>query len=276
LLTLLASCLLSRLCFGFGTGQERLFPRLQHTAVFRRSLRAEGTDIRRTRDDTLAVSDFLREREGVVQTSTVIGGPHQRFTLVYDAREPTPVYSQIIVRVESPAQIPACRHEVSRLRGSGPGWTRSSSPCASVPGGTPRSRRASPGPIPSPCDAWRSRPRRSCAPTGRPIDMRNDWRSPVKLVTPVFNEQVGRQLGMSREDLGDAMRYAFDGLPAGSYRDGNRVLPLKMRAAERRAPGRRCHARRAALERRAGAHRAGVSGDQRLSHALGERGAAQP
>jgi hypothetical protein len=29
-----------------------------------------------------------------------------------------------------------------------------------------------------------------------------------------------------------AMKYAFDGLPAGSYRDGNRVLPLRMRAAE--------------------------------------------
>jgi multidrug efflux pump subunit AcrB len=63
------------------------------------------------------------------------------------------------------------------------------------------------------------------------VDIRNDWRSPVKLVTPVFNEQVGRQLGITREDLGDAMKYAYDGLPAGSYRDGNRVLPLKMRAA---------------------------------------------
>jgi multidrug efflux pump subunit AcrB len=66
---------------------------------------------------------------------------------------------------------------------------------------------------------------------GEAVDVRDDWRSPVKLVTPVFNEQVGRQLGITREDLADAMRYAFEGLPAGSYRDGNRVLPIKMRAA---------------------------------------------
>ena len=64
------------------------------------------------------------------------------------------------------------------------------------------------------------------------VDVRNDWRSPVKVVTPVFNEQVGRQLGITREDLGGATRYAFDGIPAGSYRDGNRVLPLLMRASE--------------------------------------------
>jgi hypothetical protein len=28
----------------------------------------------------------------VLQVSTVVGGPHQRFTLVYDSREVTPVY----------------------------------------------------------------------------------------------------------------------------------------------------------------------------------------
>ena len=64
------------------------------------------------------------------------------------------------------------------------------------------------------------------------IDIRNDWRSPVKVVVPVFNEQVGRQLGISREDLADAMKYSYDGVVSGSYRDGNRTLLIKMRAAD--------------------------------------------
>jgi hypothetical protein len=88
-------------------------------------------------------------------------------------------------------------------------------------------------------------------------------------VTPVFNEQVGRQLGITREDLADAMRYAFEGLPAGSYRDGNRVLPLKMRAAGSSAEGRRCHPRRAALERGARAHGTGLGGDLRTTARAG-------
>lgn len=62
--------------------------------------------------------------------------------------------------------------------------------------------------------------------------MRDDWRNPVKVVTPVFNEQVGRQLGVNRQDLGAALRSSFEGQPVGTYRDGIRLLPIKIRAAE--------------------------------------------
>jgi multidrug efflux pump subunit AcrB len=62
------------------------------------------------------------------------------------------------------------------------------------------------------------------------VDIRDDWRSPVKVATPIFNEQVGRQLGVDREGLGAAMQYAFEGTRVGVYRDGNRLLPIRMRA----------------------------------------------
>ncbi|MGB5452611.1 MAG: efflux RND transporter permease subunit, partial [Sedimenticolaceae bacterium] len=45
-------------------------------------------------------------------------------------------------------------------------------------------------------------------------------------------EQVGRQLGITRENLGTALRYAFEGTTVGRYRDGIRVLPILMRAPE--------------------------------------------
>jgi multidrug efflux pump subunit AcrB len=61
-------------------------------------------------------------------------------------------------------------------------------------------------------------------------DIRDDWRQPVKLIRPVFNEQVGRQLGITREALAYALQYAFDGTPVGRYRDGIRVLPILIRA----------------------------------------------
>jgi len=46
----------------------------------------------------------------------------------------------------------------------------------------------------------------------------------------VFNEQVGRQLGVTRENLGQSLRYAFEGQPVGTYRDGIYLLPILMRA----------------------------------------------
>jgi multidrug efflux pump subunit AcrB len=61
-------------------------------------------------------------------------------------------------------------------------------------------------------------------------EIRDDWREPVQVVRPVFNEQVGRQLGISRDELAQAMQYAFDGVQVGLYRDGERLLPILVRA----------------------------------------------
>jgi multidrug efflux pump subunit AcrB len=97
---------------GFGQVKSGFFPASNTPLFFVDLYEPEGADIRRTRDDTLAVSRFLREQPGVMSTSSVIGGPHQRFTLVYDSREPTPVYSQIIVRVDDASRIPALRKKV--------------------------------------------------------------------------------------------------------------------------------------------------------------------
>lgn len=219
---------------GFGQVKSGFFPASNTPLLFIDLYETEGTDIRRTRDDTLAVSAYLREQEGVVQTSSVIGGPHQRFTLVYDSREPTPVYSQIIVRLDSAERIPEIWDLVERrLRDGGPGLDPIIKSLRIGPGRDAKIEARFSGPDPVVLRRLSEEAQRIMRADPEAVDVRNDWRSPVKLVTPVFNEQVGRQLGISREDLGDAMKYAFDGLSAGSYRDGNRVLPVLMRAAER-------------------------------------------
>jgi len=219
--------------FGFTKVKSGFFPASNTPLFFVDLYEAEGTDIRRTRDSTLAVSEFLRAQPGVTQTSSVIGGAHQRFTLVYGAREPTPVYSQVIVRVDDAAKIPELRALVARhLRQTAPAIDPIIKSLRIGPGRDAKIEARFSGPDPAVLRRLAEEAQAIMREDSESVDVRNDWRSPVKLVVPVFNEQVGRQLGISREDLGDAMKTAFDGLPAGSYRDGNRVLPLRMRAAE--------------------------------------------
>jgi multidrug efflux pump subunit AcrB len=218
---------------GFGSVKSGFFPDSNTPIFFVDVWEPEGADIRTTRDDTLRVSEFLREQPGVVQTTSVIGGPHQRFTLVYDSREPAPVYAQIIVRTQSRDQIPAIWSATKEFMRQELPWTDPIIKALRIgPGRDAKIEARFSGPDPVVLRELSEQAQKIMRDNGGAIDIRNDWRSPVKVATPVFNEQVGRQLGVDRESLGAAMRYAFDGYDVGVYRDGIRLLPIRMRAPE--------------------------------------------
>ncbi len=108
---------------GFGSVKQAFFPESNTPMFFVDMWETEGTDIRKTREDTLRVSEFLRQQDGVVQTSTVIGGPHQRFTLVYDSKEATPVYAQIIVQTDTRERIAEVWQKVDAFMKKEMPWT---------------------------------------------------------------------------------------------------------------------------------------------------------
>jgi multidrug efflux pump subunit AcrB len=219
--------------FGFGYVNSGFFPDSNTPMFFVDVWEPEGTDIRVTRDDTLRVSEFIRQQPGVVQTTTVIGGPHQRFTLVYDSREPASVYAQIIVRTERRDQIPAVWGATADYMREEMPWTDPIIKALRIgPGRDAKIEARFSGPDPEILRQLSEQAEAIMRNDGYAIDIRNDWRSPVKVPTPIFNEQVGRQLGVDRQTLGSALQGASRGTDVGVYRDGNRLLPIRLRTPE--------------------------------------------
>ena len=218
---------------GFGHIKSGFFPDSSTPIFFVDVWEPEGTDIRTTRDDTLRVSEFIRQQPGVVQTSSVIGGPHQRFTLVYDSKEPTRVYAQVIVRTENRDQIPVVAAATREYMQREMPWTDPIiKPMRIGPGRDAKIEARFSGPDEEVLRQLSEQAEAIMRADPNSTDVRNDWRSPVKVSTPVFNEQVARQLGVDRQELGDALKIAFDGFDVGRYRDGNRLLPIRLRAPE--------------------------------------------
>ncbi|MEP5765891.1 MAG: efflux RND transporter permease subunit [Halieaceae bacterium] len=218
---------------GFGSVKSGFFPVANTPMFFVDIYEPEGTDIRETRLDTLKLSEYLRTLPGVVQTTSAIGGPHPRFTLVYDSREPSRAYAQIIVQTESRDQIPGLSENVEEFMRTEMPWLDPIVKSLRIgPGRDAKIEARFSGPEPEVLRQLSEQAEAIMRADAEARDVRNDWRSPVKVISPVFNEQVGRQLGVNREDLGAALQYAFDGTPVGIYRDGNRVLPILLRAPQ--------------------------------------------
>lgn len=217
---------------GFGQVNSGFFPASTTPLFFVDVWEPEGTDIRKTRDDTRALSAFLARQPGVTQAAAVVGGPHQRFTLVYDAKEPAPVYGQVVVRTESRAQLAAVQQAAADfLRRDMPWVDPLVKPLRIGPGRDAKIEARFSGPDDETLRRLAEKAKAIMRADPDARDVRDDWRSPVKVLRPRFNEQVARRLGVSRENLGAALKYGHDGAVVGSYRDGERQLPIYLRAA---------------------------------------------
>jgi multidrug efflux pump subunit AcrB len=218
---------------GFGSVKQAFFPESNTPMFFVDIWEIEGTDIRSTRDDTLRITEFLMQQEGVEQTSITIGGGHQRFTLVYDSKESSPVYSQIIVQTDTRERIAEVWDKVERHMKDHYPWTDPIIKSLRIgPGRDSKIEVRFQGSDPVVLRQLAQQAQAIMRADPEAKDIRDDWRQPVKLIRPVFNEQVGRQLGITRENLAYALQYAIDGTPVGQFRDGVHVLPIYMRASE--------------------------------------------
>lgn len=67
---------------------------------------------------------------------------------------------------------------------------------------------------------------RSSATTG---DSRHNWRNRVQVIEPIYSQSQGRWTGITRSDVANTTKRAFDGAPIGIYRDGDTLIPILLR-----------------------------------------------
>lgn len=228
--------IVSIFCFGFV--RQAFFPDSNTPMFFVDIWEIEGTDIRKTRDDTLKIANFIRQQPGVVKTTSIIGGGDQRFALVYEPKAQSPAYAQIIVQTEERGQIPAVWDAVDAYMKQMPQIDPILKALRIGPGRDSKIEARFSGPDSTVLRNLVDQANNIFRENGAK-EVRGDWRQPVKMIRPVFHEQVGRQLGVTRADLANAMKASFEGLDIGLYRDGIRMLPVTLRlpAEERQDVG---------------------------------------
>ena len=216
---------------GFGSVKQSFFPDANTPMFFVDVWQPEGAGIRATRNAALDVAAFLREQPGVVRTTTSVGGGHQRFSLVYESKEDSPTYAQIIVQTETRDQIAGIRDAVSQyMHDELPNIDPIIKALRIGPGRDGKIEARFHGPDPEVLRELAKQTMDIMRADPEAKEISQDWRQAAKVIKPVFNEEVGRQLGVSRENLSSALSYAFEGKAIGQYRDGIHLLPIYARA----------------------------------------------
>lgn len=215
--------------FGFGYVKQSFFPDSNTPMFFFDLWNVEGTDIRRTRDDLLKIDEYLRRQDGVVSTAGFVGGGATRFTLVYSPESPSTAYGQLIVTTKTLADVQRLQKQVLDYTAINfPDAEPKTKPLRIGPGRDAKIEARISGPDPVVLRQLSEKVQQIMVDDGAAINIKDDWRQPVKVIRPIYNEKAARQLGITREDVSLAILTAFDGQNIGLFKDGIRLLPIIM------------------------------------------------
>lgn len=192
----------------------------------------DGYSINDTRDQLQKYSDWLSRQPEVKQVSMTVGGSPLRYYLASTSFGPKSNFGNLLVELHNSDQTSEVELRASL-------WIRDSMPDMMV-----RSSlfKLSPaveatieiGFIGSNRDTLEMLSQRaknimrSCDMVG---DVKSSWGNKVPVVTPVYSQEKGQRLGISRRQVAQYSTLSTCGLPMGEYREGDLFMPILLKDA---------------------------------------------
>ena len=228
---------------GFGSVEQLFFPSSSMTKFMVDFYNPQGTRIQVTSDSMQILEKKLLQDDRIETVSAFVGSGPPRFYLPVEPERSNPAYGQLIVNVKELGDIDDILAELDE-------WTKDEFPNSLV-----MLRKFAVGPA----KTWKFEGRISGPASADTVVLREqskkiidilksepligaietDWRQQVRRLVPVYNQERARWAGVTREDLANSTKRAFDGRPIGMFREGDNMLPIILRhpAADRESIG---------------------------------------
>ncbi|NNG47674.1 MAG: efflux RND transporter permease subunit [Deltaproteobacteria bacterium] len=228
--------LLAASFLGFGFVEQLFFPDSSMSKFMIDFYAPQGTRIHTVADELTKLEEKLLKDERVGNVSAFIGAGPPRFYLPVEPESANPAYGQLIVNLHDFRQIDAVIEELTP-------WMAETYPNVLVP-----MRKFAVGPAKTWTFEYRiSGPAIADTEVLRDLSedvldilreeplagaMQTDWRQKSPRLAPMYNQERARLAGVTREDVANATKRAYDGRPIGLYREQDELLPIVLRHVE--------------------------------------------
>ncbi len=216
---------------GFAYVKEGFFPSSTTPQVAVDYWLPEGADIARTRDDMIVLERRVASLDGVEAVQTLVGAGGLRHMLVYAPESPNPSYGQLLIRVDNYRRLDELLPRIrAMLDEHHPDAQAKVWRFQLGPGGGSKIEAEFAGPNPSVLRRLANEAKAIMAADGGAVAIRDDWREPVSYIEPRYADARARRLGVSREDVAEALESTYSGRTVGVFRDGDTLMPIIARA----------------------------------------------
>lgn len=215
---------------GFGFVKAGFFPASTTPQLVVDFWQPQGTDISRTNENMGKLEDAVAAMDGVDGVNTLVGQGALRYMLVYPPESPNSAYGQLLLQVDYDRIGELIPQIQNHIDANYPDAQAKVWQFQLGPGGGSKIQAEFAGPDPAELRRLAAEAEATFAADGDLTAIKNDWRQRVSVIQPIYSETRGRRLGISREDLADALRTNFSGRNVGVYREGDTLIPIVARA----------------------------------------------
>jgi multidrug efflux pump subunit AcrB len=230
------TALLAAAVVGFDKVPQEFFPASTRTQFMIDYWAPEGTPIQTVSADLKGIEAKLQDDARVKDVTAFIGAGGPRFYLPVDPEFPYSSYAQLIVNTPT-------FDDVNSLLSDLEPWLDEHYPQALTrarkyyvgTGDTWQFELRIGGPAEADLSTLRALGQKGMAileesPLAKQV--RLDMRQPVQKVAVDYDQERARWSAVSRANIGEATRRAYDGVPVGLYREGDALLPIVARSID--------------------------------------------
>jgi multidrug efflux pump subunit AcrB len=216
-----------------GVMPQSFFPSMNKPYMRADLIFPEGFGIRDVERNVIEIEEYLKSNEKIKSFSITMGGSPVRYYLASSSYGPKPNFANILVETFQAEDSEIVENELySYLTDNYPNILTRSSLFMLSPVPDAAIEVAFIGENIDTLVALTERAKEVARRCNLVMEVRDSWGNQVPVWKPLFSQEKGLRLGITRQQVAYALKAATNGVPLGEYREGDVFMPILMKNTE--------------------------------------------
>lgn len=213
-----------------GLMPQNFFPNMDKPYFRADCFLPEGYSIRESEKMLTDIEQYLMQQEEVVNVSTTIGGSPLRYYLASTSFGPKPNFGNILIELKDKSYTVTMEERLNTyVRHNYPNLLIRSSLFKLSPAVEAAIEIGFIGENIDTLKALTEQAIGIMRQNDMVTDIRNSWGNKVPVWEPVYSQERGQRLGITRQAVAYALKIATNGLPLGDYREKDLFMPILLK-----------------------------------------------
>ncbi|MGR5152226.1 efflux RND transporter permease subunit [Photobacterium swingsii] len=193
----------------------------------------QGSDIKRTEQTIAEIEQDVKQKAGITNITSFVGGGGLRFMLTYAPEARNPSYGQLLIDIDDYQNIAPLLVELQDELAEK--YTDASIKVWKFMlgrGGGKKIEAGFKGPDSAVLRQLAEQAKTIMLNDDQLIAVQDDWRQQVPVLRPRYSDQKAQQVGLTTQEVNQAIAQTLSGRHVGVYREGNDLIPIVARSPE--------------------------------------------